>query len=705
MPGTWTNQNVVVVWICEGFDGDVAPLFSEPLDGLISTEGMTTADAPSPDCADDAGNTADVPTLPEAWIDKTKPLLTVDLYTNPSGDPLADDTWTNQDVDVDWVCTDDGDGYSPIATEPTDETITTEGVSYPAPSPACTDEAGNTADEPTPTVKIDTTNPSLTVDLYTNPAGDPLADDTWTNQDVDVDWVCTDGGDGYSPIATEPNDETVTTEGVSNPIPDTDCTDEAGNTADAPTPIVKIDKTNPLLTVDLYTNPGGDPLADDTWTNQDVDVDWTCTDDGDGYSPIATEPTDETITSEGTSTPTPSPACTDEAGNVADEPTPTVKIDKTEPTLSYLLANADTTAYTPGTWTNQDVTVDWVCTGFTGDVAPKATEPVDQTITAEGKITAATPAPDCADEAANVADVPTLPEVWIDQTAPVLTYTLRRSDAVTYVGPPYWTALTVTLDWTCTDPTTNAPDVSGPDGASFADVVYSTTGKHPTPTAETCDDIAGNTSDPVDVAPDEVWIDKTAPRLVVTFARWSAVGGQDTTPGRPGPTFSADFAKWYPHRIVAYIGCVDDQSGVGSNTYLDRMNFFADGAARFDPIGRCVDNVGNVYVEPMDLFVRVDTRAPKCDVLFSQKAKHGVALAIKVTVAASDSVPGSGIASAKIISISPATNFTGPAPLPKPSGTTWMFTGASGRYWDVVGKVIDGAGNERVCTGRLSSIR
>ena len=65
-----------------------------------------------------------------------------------------------------------------------------------------------------------------------------------------------------------------------------------------------------------------------------------------------------------------STTCTDNAGNSAAASVTDIDIDKTAPVASVVsVKNADDSAYTPGTWTNQSVTVDFGCTDGLSGVA------------------------------------------------------------------------------------------------------------------------------------------------------------------------------------------------------------------------------------------------------------------------------------------------------------------------------------------------
>ncbi|MEK7404381.1 MAG: hypothetical protein AAB225_04675, partial [Acidobacteriota bacterium] len=121
---------------------------------------------------------------------------------------------------------------------------------------------------------------------------------------------------------------------------------------------VVVDKTPPVLSV--TANVGGNPYTAGAWTNKDVAVTFTCTDNpGSGVAPG--NPTGSTTLTEETSAAGVSVTgnCVDNAGNSATPRTfGPVKVDKTPPVISG--------SRTPGPnaagWNNTDVTVTFSCT-------------------------------------------------------------------------------------------------------------------------------------------------------------------------------------------------------------------------------------------------------------------------------------------------------------------------------------------------------
>ena len=242
---------------------------------------------------------------------------------------------------------------------------------------------------------------------------------SWANQDVTVSFGCADSGSVQSGIKTntvaggntysaETAGTTVSSSGI--------CEDYAGNAADGASVTVRIDKTKPLI-----SDTGG--YVSGSWTNQDVTVSFGCADSGSVQSGIKTntvaggntysaETAGTTVSSSG--------ICEDYAGNAADGASVTVRIDKTKPLIS-----ATTGTYTPGAWTNNDVTVAFSCadtgsvqSGIQTDSVGGGGTISDESATAAG--TAVTNSGSCADRAGNSADPKTV-NVKIDKTAPIVT--------------------------------------------------------------------------------------------------------------------------------------------------------------------------------------------------------------------------------------------------------------------------------------------
>jgi FG-GAP-like repeat len=188
--------------------------------------------------------------------------------------------------------------------------------------------------------------------------------------------------------------------------------------------------TTPPTSAASAKNGDDSTYTADNWTNQNVTVSLSATDDPGGsgvksisYSatgaqtiedtPVSGSSTSVTINTEGTTTI--SYHATDNANN-AEAPANTfiVKIDKTDPTVSNVSASSNGSAYTAGTWTNHDVTVSWDCAdpGGSGVVLAHPS----QTVSAETSTGSVTPS--CSDTAGNSGPGTAFGPIQIDKTAP-----------------------------------------------------------------------------------------------------------------------------------------------------------------------------------------------------------------------------------------------------------------------------------------------
>jgi hypothetical protein len=179
------------------------------------------------------------------------------------------------------------------------------------------------------------------------------------------------------------------------------CTDLAGNTKSA-TREVKIDKTDPVIT---FTNRTPAPNADG-WNSSNVTVNWSC---ADSLSGPASASVSDLVSTEGSNLSS-TGTCHDNAGNNASDTQTGIKIDKTNPTITF---NSQTPAANVNGWNNTDVTVKWDCADtLSGPAASFVTD----LRSAEGTANASGA---CTDKAGNSASATR--EVKIDKTDPVVT--------------------------------------------------------------------------------------------------------------------------------------------------------------------------------------------------------------------------------------------------------------------------------------------
>ncbi len=469
-------------------------------------------------------------TAPNIIVDTVPPTLT---FNNASPAPNQYG-WNKLPVTFSYTT---GDNLSGVNTSvPNPLVLSTEGKNLSG-QVTVIDYAKNTAvfTAPTssmPTVNIDKTPPTIIPSsAYT--AG------TWTNQNVTVQFNCTDNLSGplisggvTNPIITgipvAGATLTYTQQGALTSIATVtltaettgatltaNCQDFAGNNAvQAQFGPIMIDKTPPALSATAVA--GLNPYTAGAWTNQNVRVTYTCVDD---LSPVANSgvafyaPLQQifnTETANGSSTGT----CTDKAGNVSTVTFSPIMIDQTPPVLTVATTNADSSAYTPGKWTNQSVTVKYTCNDnasllhVNSGVAagsPTAPQTFTQGTTSAGTSTTGT----CSDNAGNVATNAPLSSgtILIDKTPPTVTAVgnLGSSNGPVYT-PGTWTNQSVVVTFSCNDA------LSGPQPGSLTG--NTTYGGQGTYTANgSCQDVAGNVGNgsfgPVE-------IDTTTPSVMIT---------------------------------------------------------------------------------------------------------------------------------------------------------------------------------------------
>lgn len=170
-----------------------------------------------------------------------------------------------------------------------------------------------------------------------------LGNEGWYTSDVQISWGVTDTGSSIiGTIGCDP--VTLSSDAMAA---DFTCTATSGGGTNSITvPGIKRDANGPGVTA----TPS--PVANAAgWNNGDVTVSFTC---NDGFSGVASCPTDQVLTSEGVSVQSAAAVATDAAGNNSAAPVVTVKIDRTAPTLAPsvtpdpLLLNSTATASANG---------------------------------------------------------------------------------------------------------------------------------------------------------------------------------------------------------------------------------------------------------------------------------------------------------------------------------------------------------------------
>ena len=170
---------------------------------------------------------------------------------------------------------------------------------------------------------------------------------------------------------------------------------------------IKRDATAPTVTVTGVT-PN---VNDQGWNRTDATVDWTCADATSGVTDASGS---KAVSAEGTTDV--DATCTDNAGNSAKK-TQTVKIDKTAPTVKFVVTPAPNAAG----WNKTDVLVEYFCEdALSGPIVPKVSRPVTEESGSKeiGAI--------CLDNAGNIQRATQV--VMLDKTPPTLSPTLPPGD-------------------------------------------------------------------------------------------------------------------------------------------------------------------------------------------------------------------------------------------------------------------------------------
>jgi hypothetical protein len=394
-----------------------------------------------------------------------------------------------------------------------------------------------------------------TITVSATAGGKPYTPGVWTNQSVVVSFKCT-------PAAGDPVVKTVTvvSEGANQTV-SSSCTDPSGQQVSGSFTGIYIDKTAPVITASATA--GGITYAGGT-TSQTVTVTFLCSDPG-GSGPTVPQ-TQQFFSSDGLGQ-VATGSCSDIAGNTSTTTYSPINIVKTPPQLHVVLQAGGGT-YVPGTWTNQNVGVQFQCTPAPG-VTLQSLTPATQ-VTTEGGNQFLTGT--CSDVAGNIASIQAGP-INIDRTPPVIT--LGNRPAANANG---WNNSDVTITWNCAD------QLSGPRQPTVSRTL-STDGANQSVTG-TCIDVAGNTAS----ASVTVNLDKTAPQIT----------------GQPTPAVPA--GGWYNGPVSVAFTCTDALSGIASGSPQGNTTLTADTAGA-SVNGTCTDQAGNTATATVGP-IRIDTAPP-----------------------------------------------------------------------------------------------
>jgi hypothetical protein len=224
--------------------------------------------------------------------------------------------WNKTAVEVNWEC---GDALSGVPAVMVTRRVESEGDAQSATG-TCLDNAGNTASDTLPHIRIDLTAPTLTFGVQ-QPAANANG---WNRTNVQLPFTPADALSGVASTSI-PSPLMLTTEGaaINGGV---SVTDVAGNTAQFTSPSVKIDKTAPAIAFASRL-----PAANvNGWNNSDITVSWNCTDALSG--PVSAQVA-QTLSSEGANQSL-TGACVDLADNTTTDTRGALSLDKTPPSVA-----------------------------------------------------------------------------------------------------------------------------------------------------------------------------------------------------------------------------------------------------------------------------------------------------------------------------------------------------------------------------------
>jgi Tol biopolymer transport system component len=439
-------------------------------------------------------------------------------------------------------------------------------------------------DDQAPTTTVDFPGAGASGWFTSSPAtGTVTADDSLTGGSNVTGISCVGADVGTitglgSPLASAPI--TVSDEGVTEvSCTATDSATNDGNTGTANTATVRIDSVKPVITPDSHG------YVADTWTNADVDVDFTCADVGAAASGVVTDTVAGDTVSDETDagSVTNSGECTDVAGNSADASTVSpIKIDRTAPVIT-----ADSGGYAAGDWTNSDVVVGFTCADAGAVQSGIETDTVaGATVSSETTAGSVTNTGSCVDAAGNTADSSTVSPIMIDKTSPVISATSGGYVADT------WTNQSVTVSFSCAEVgavqsglATNTVGGGGTQSSDTSNGSFTSTGA--------CTDAAGNNATSATFSP--IKVDKTRP--VVTANSGGYVAN-----------------TWTNQSVTVSFSCADAgtvQSGLVANTVGGGGTQSSETSnGSFTSTGSCTDAAGNTAGASTFGPIKVDKRLP-----------------------------------------------------------------------------------------------
>lgn len=315
----WYRSNVALVWTVTEAESPGSLAKTGCLDQSITTD----QDATTYSCSATSSGGSAGPVSVTIKRDATAPSAETTLDDGPNG---SNDWYTTA---PDWT-TDGEDGLSGLVTDPcqTGTYSGPEGTGLTV-SGTCTDNAGNSTSDDSPTFKFDATGPSAALSVT---AG-TLGDNDWYTSDVTVE---TNGTDAISgPVTcTAPQFQTTETTGQ---VFNGSCTNDAGLATNAAPLTVKLDKTGPSASLAVTAGT----LGGSGWYRTDVTVSTTGIDSI--SNPTAcTGDQSQTTSTDGEVF---NGSCTNNAGLTTNAAPLTVKLDKVAPTLAWAGGPANGASY------------------------------------------------------------------------------------------------------------------------------------------------------------------------------------------------------------------------------------------------------------------------------------------------------------------------------------------------------------------------
>ncbi|TFD47356.1 hypothetical protein E3T33_02520 [Cryobacterium sp. TMT1-2-1] len=385
----WNKANVGITWSASDAGSGMSSAPTPSTDS-VNANTAVTGTVKTATAADRLGNAGNGSVTVK--LDKTQP--SIDANRSPAANGAG---WNNTNVTVGFTCADTLSGIK-SCTGGGSVVLSAEGANQSVPGTAV-DNADNTNTSGVTGINIDKTAPSLTGAPTTQPNVSG-----WYRGDVSIDWTATDALSGIAGAA--PASGTISGEGTGLTV-GASVGDLAGNTRNATSPAVRIDRTPPTTGISGTSN---------IWTNGNVTVSFS---PGDNLSGVASTSyavdggpaqsgTGFTLAAEGDHIVT--FHSTDLAGNVEETRTAHVKIDKTAPTIGHTFTPV---GYSDGAWTNANVTVTFLCTDSGSGIAA-CTAPATMSTEGASQQVVGTATDNAGNSASNTA------VVSIDKTQPTI---------------------------------------------------------------------------------------------------------------------------------------------------------------------------------------------------------------------------------------------------------------------------------------------